>query len=258
MQPHHRRARAGRDDHGVGVGQGAERRRATRRASATNPLFHAGCPQQVAPEGRRTRRRPRPAPPPRRAPAAGCSASPRQVGKRPTIAPSSYGHDRARHLRGALVSARTRSWTDVSAIVRPRDRVALVGRNGAGKTTLLRILAGELDARRGARSRCRRARASPCTTSGRRSRRPTTLGEYVGAGAGDGRAARGRAARARGADGRGETDRRGDAPLRRRPARVRARRRLRAGGRGSRRSRAASGSRRPTSTGRCAPSRAAS
>ncbi len=33
---------------------------------------------------------------------------------------------------------------DVSAILRPRDRVALVGRNGAGKTTLLRVLAGEL------------------------------------------------------------------------------------------------------------------
>ena len=34
--------------------------------------------------------------------------------------------------------------TDVSAIVRPRDRVALIGRNGAGKTSLLRIIAGEL------------------------------------------------------------------------------------------------------------------
>jgi ATPase subunit of ABC transporter with duplicated ATPase domains len=35
--------------------------------------------------------------------------------------------------------------SDVSAIVRPRDRVALVGRNGAGKTSLLRIIAGELE-----------------------------------------------------------------------------------------------------------------
>jgi len=38
---------------------------------------------------------------------------------------------------------------DVSFILRPRDRVALVGRNGAGKTTLLRMLAGELDPDRG-------------------------------------------------------------------------------------------------------------
>ncbi|MDX6523681.1 MAG: transport system ATP-binding/permease protein, partial [Gaiellales bacterium] len=35
--------------------------------------------------------------------------------------------------------------SDVSAIVRPRDRVALVGRNGAGKTSLLRVIAGELE-----------------------------------------------------------------------------------------------------------------
>src|SRR6059058_5532791 len=39
--------------------------------------------------------------------------------------------------------------SDVSAIVRPRDRTALVGRNGAGKTTLLRLLAGELAPDRG-------------------------------------------------------------------------------------------------------------
>jgi ATP-binding cassette subfamily F protein 3 len=71
---------------------------------------------------------------------------------------------------------------DVSAIVRPRDRVALVGRNGAGKTTLLRIIAGELDAEGG----------SVSMTSGTRValhdqrpplRRGVTLGAYVGEGA---------------------------------------------------------------------------
>jgi ATP-binding cassette, subfamily F, member 3 len=71
---------------------------------------------------------------------------------------------------------------DVSAIVRPRDRVALVGRNGAGKTTLLRIIAGELDAEGG----------SVSMTAGMRvalhDQRPplrggVTLGDYVGEGA---------------------------------------------------------------------------
>ena len=94
---------------------------------------------------------------------------------------------------------------DVSAIVRPRDRIALVGRNGAGKTTLLRMVAGELAPERGEIS----------VTTGTRialhDQRPplasdTTLGEYVGGGAADGRTARGRTARAGAADGRGETE----------------------------------------------------
>jgi ATP-binding cassette, subfamily F, member 3 len=76
---------------------------------------------------------------------------------------------------------------DVSAIVRPRDRVALVGRNGAGKTTLLRILAGELQPDRGevslpAGSRVALHDQRPPLTG------DLTLGAYVGAGAADARA----------------------------------------------------------------------
>src|SRR5207245_253476 len=71
---------------------------------------------------------------------------------------------------------------DVSAIVRPRDRVALVGRNGAGKTTLLRIIAGELDAEGGSVSMTAGMRVAlhdqrPPLRSG------VTLGDYVGEGA---------------------------------------------------------------------------
>ncbi len=71
---------------------------------------------------------------------------------------------------------------DVSAIVRPRDRVALVGRNGAGKTTLLRIIAGELDAEGGSVSMTAGTRVAlhdqrPPLRSG------VSLGDYVGEGA---------------------------------------------------------------------------
>lgn len=74
----------------------------------------------------------------------------------------------------------------VSAIVRPRDRVALVGRNGAGKTSLLRLVAGKLQPDAGEVS----------VTSGLRvalhDQRPplaqdVTLGAYVGTGVADAR-----------------------------------------------------------------------
>ena len=76
--------------------------------------------------------------------------------------------------------------TDVSAIVRPRDRVALVGRNGAGKTTLLRILAGELAPDRGEVS------LPAGTRVALHDQRPplhadVNLGAYVGGGAADAR-----------------------------------------------------------------------
>ena len=56
----------------------------------------------------------------------------------------------------------------VSFKLERRDRMTLAGRNGAGKTTLLRMLVRR-DRRSTAASSCsRRARAWPCTTSGRR------------------------------------------------------------------------------------------
>ena len=39
---------------------------------------------------------------------------------------------------------------DLSLVVQPGDRVALVGRNGSGKSTLMKVMAGLVEADRGA------------------------------------------------------------------------------------------------------------
>ena len=44
----------------------------------------------------------------------------------------------------------TTLFKDVSFVINPRDRIALMGKNGAGKSTLLKILAGVRAATRGA------------------------------------------------------------------------------------------------------------
>ena len=40
---------------------------------------------------------------------------------------------------------------DLSLIIQPGDRVALVGRNGSGKSTLMKVMAGLIEADRGGR-----------------------------------------------------------------------------------------------------------
>ncbi|MGZ4430205.1 MAG: ABC-F family ATP-binding cassette domain-containing protein [Gaiellales bacterium] len=82
----------------------------------------------------------------------------------------------------ALSYGAERVLEDVSAIVRPRDRVALVGRNGAGKTSLLRVVAGELAPDGGTLS------ITPGSRVALHDQRPplahgVTLGAYVGEGA---------------------------------------------------------------------------
>ena len=181
--------------------------------------------------------------------ALGATASPRQVGNSTTIERSSYGHAASRlsptgrrqmtvHITSVALSfGADQVLDDVSAIVRPRDRIALVGRNGAGKTTLLRMVAGELAPERGDIS----------VTTGTRialhDQRPPLASRHDARGVrgrwrGGRRTARNRTARAGAADGRRRDRCGGDAPLRRRPARVRAGRRLRlAGAAGKRRPR---------------------
>src|SRR6056297_3108692 len=42
-------------------------------------------------------------------------------------------------------------FSDLSLVVQPGDRVALVGRNGSGKSTLMKVMAGLVEPDRGAR-----------------------------------------------------------------------------------------------------------
>ena len=42
-------------------------------------------------------------------------------------------------------------FSDLSLVVQPGDRVALVGRNGSGKSTLMKVMAGLVEADRGGR-----------------------------------------------------------------------------------------------------------
>ena len=70
---------------------------------------------------------------------------------------------------------------DLSLVVQPGDRVALVGRNGSGKSTLMKVMAGLVEADKGART------AAPGVTVGYMEQDPTmegfeTLGAYAASG----------------------------------------------------------------------------
>ena len=70
---------------------------------------------------------------------------------------------------------------NLSLVVQPGDRVALVGRNGSGKSTLMKVMAGLVEADSGART------AAPGVTIGYMEQDPTmegfeTLGAYAASG----------------------------------------------------------------------------
>ena len=72
-------------------------------------------------------------------------------------------------------------FSDLSVVVQPGDRVALVGRNGSGKSTLMKVMAGLVEADTGA------VVAAPGVSVGYMEQDPTmegyaTLGEYAASG----------------------------------------------------------------------------
>ncbi|MEL6837723.1 MAG: ATP-binding cassette domain-containing protein [Pseudomonadota bacterium] len=72
-------------------------------------------------------------------------------------------------------------FADLSLVVQPGDRVALVGRNGSGKSTLMKVMAGLVEADSGTRV------LSPGVTAGYMEQDPTmagcaTLGDYAASG----------------------------------------------------------------------------
>jgi ATP-binding cassette subfamily F protein uup len=72
-------------------------------------------------------------------------------------------------------------FADLSLVVQPGDRVALVGRNGSGKSTLMKVMAGLVETDRGS------CVAAPGTTVGYMEQDPTmegfaTLGDYAASG----------------------------------------------------------------------------
>ncbi|MDX8349749.1 ATP-binding cassette domain-containing protein [Cognatiyoonia sp. IB215446] len=74
-------------------------------------------------------------------------------------------------------------FSNLSLVVQPGDRVALVGRNGSGKSTLMKVIAGLVEADNGARV------LSPGVTAGYMEQDPTmagcaTLGDYAASGLG--------------------------------------------------------------------------
>jgi ATPase subunit of ABC transporter with duplicated ATPase domains len=144
----------------------------------------------------------------------------------------------------------------VSFKLERRDRMTLSGRNGAGKTTLLRMLAGEASIDGGELVLAKGAKVALHDQRPPRDR-SLTLRDYVLSGAPSwsrsSRSWRARAARWPAATRRGDAE-----PLRRRPGRARARRRLHLA-----RPRAGDAARarlhrRPTSTASSTPSPAAS